>query len=54
MGVSVERLNEAENTTFGQKITMGLKAAFSKKTYEDLKNEKADKLLKADANYSEI
>lgn len=52
MGVSVERLNEAENTTFGQKITMGLKAAFSKKTYEDLKNEKADKLLKADANYT--
>lgn len=52
MGVSAERLNEAENTTFGQKITMGLKAAFSKKTYEDLKNEKADKLLKADANYT--
>ncbi len=52
MGVSVERLNEAENTTFGQKITMGLKAAFSNKTYEDLKNEKADKLLKADANYT--
>lgn len=51
MGVSVERLNEAENTTFGQKITMGIKAAFSDKTYEDLKNEKADKLLKADANY---
>ena len=51
MGVSVERLNEAENTTLGQKITMGAKAAFSDKTYEDLKNEKADKLLKADANY---
>lgn len=52
MGVSVERLNEAENTTLGQKITMGVKAAFSNKTYEDLKNEKADKLLKADANYT--